>query len=77
MLRKARAYVKCYDRQAKWMYFFIENDDLLEKYNTIQHKISAIIKKEFDNEPVYNKNILKTKVKSHGDELTINMIKDS
>ena len=35
MLRKARAYVKCYDGQAKWMYFFIENDDLLEKYNTI------------------------------------------
>ena len=24
-----------YDGQTKWIYFFIEDDDLLEKYNTI------------------------------------------
>ena len=29
-----------------------------------------ISKNEFDNEPVYNKNYLKTKIKSHGDEVT-------
>ena len=27
-------------------------------------------KKEFDNETFYNKNYLKTKIKSHGDEVT-------
>ena len=32
-------------------------------------KVSADIKKEFDSEPVYNKNYLKTKIKSHGDEV--------
>ena len=37
------------------MYFLIEDDDLLEKYNTIWDKVSAGIKKEFDSEPVYNK----------------------
>ena len=37
------------------MYFLIENDELLEKYNTIWDKVSADIKKEFDREPVYNK----------------------
>ena len=36
------------------MYFLIENDELLEKYNTIWDKVSADIKKEFDREPVYN-----------------------
>ena len=51
------------------MYFLIEDDDLLEKYNTIWDKVSDI-RKEFDSEPVYNKNYLKTKVKSHGDEVT-------
>ena len=51
------------------MYFLIEDDDLLEKYNTIWDKVSADIK-EFDSEPVYNKEILKTKIKSHGDEVT-------
>ena len=35
MLPKARAYVKSYDGQTKWMYFLIEDDNLLEKYKTI------------------------------------------
>ena len=48
----------------------MEDDDLLEKYNTIWDKVSADIKREFHSEPVYNKNYLKTKVKSHGNEVT-------
>ena len=52
------------------MYFLIEDDDLLEKYNSIRDKVSADIKKEFDSEPVYNKNFLKSKIKSYGDEVT-------
>ena len=63
MLFKTTAYVKSYDGQTKWMYFLIE-DDLLEKYNTIWDKVSADIKKEFDSKPVYKKNYLKTKIKS-------------
>ena len=66
MLPRTSTYVKRYDGQTKWMYFLIEDDDLLEKYSTIWHKVSADIKKEFDNEPVYNKTYLKTKIKSHG-----------
>ena len=54
------------------MYFLIENDDLLEKYNTIWDKVSADVRKEFDKEPVYNKNYLKTKIKFHGDEVKKN-----
>ena len=70
MLPKISAYVKSYNGQTKKMYFLIENDTLLEKYNTIWDKISADIRKEFDSEPIYNKEYLKTKMKSHGDELT-------
>ena len=56
MLPKTSAYVKSYNRQTKWMYFFIEDDDLSERYNVIWDKISADVKKkEFDSEPVYNK----------------------
>ena len=44
MLPKTRAYVKSYDGQTKWMYFLIEDDDLLEKYNIIWDKVSADIK---------------------------------
>ena len=52
------------------MYFLIEDDDLLKKYNTIWGKVGADIKKEFDSEPVYHKNFLKTKIKHHDDDIT-------
>ena len=35
MLPETSTYVKSYDGQSKWMYFVIEDDDLLEKLNTI------------------------------------------
>ena len=46
MLPKVKTYVKSYDGQTKWMYFLIEDDDLLEKYNTLWGKVSADIKKK-------------------------------
>ena len=61
--------VKSYDGQTKWMYFLTEDDDLLEKYNTIWDKVSTDFIKDFASEPVYNKNILKIKTKSHYNEL--------
>ena len=70
MLPQTSAYLKSYDGQTKWMYFLIEDDEILEKYNTIWDKVSADIKKDFDREPVNHKNYLKTKVKSHVDEVT-------
>ena len=45
MLPKASNYVKIYDGQIKWIYFLIEGDDLLEKYNTVRDKVSNDIKK--------------------------------
>ena len=44
MLPKTSVYVESYDGQTKQMYFLIENNDLLEKYNAIWDKISADIK---------------------------------
>ena len=70
MLPKTSAYEKSYDGQTKWMYFLIENDDLLEKHNRIWDKVNANIKKEFNSESIYNKKFVKTKIKSHGDEVT-------
>ena len=63
-------YVKSGDGQTKWMYFLFEDNELLEKYNTIWDKISADIKKEFDSEPFYYQEFLKMKKKSYGDEVT-------
>ena len=45
ILSKASEYVKSYDRQTKWIYFLIDNDNLLEKCIIIWDKASADIKK--------------------------------
>ena len=42
------------------MYSLIEDDDLLENHNTFWDKVSANKKREFDSEPIYNKNYMKT-----------------
>ena len=50
---KTSTFVKRHDEQTKQMYFLIEDDELLEKYNTIWDKVSADeFDKEFDNEPL-------------------------
>ena len=41
MLSKAKAYVKCFDDQTKWVYLVLEDDDLLEKYNNVWDKVCA------------------------------------
>ena len=38
------ASVTSFDGQTKWMYFLIEDDGLLEKYNTIWDKVNTDIK---------------------------------
>ena len=50
--------------------FLMEDDDLLKKYNTLWDRVSADTKKDFNSEPVYNKNFFKTKIKSHDDKVT-------
>ena len=56
---KATAYAESYDGQTKWMYFLIENDDLLETYNTIWYKVGADIKRVLNLSKM--KNFLKPK----------------
>ena len=68
-LPKTRPYVKSCDGQTKWMYFLFEDDDVLEKYNTIWDKVSTDMKNKFDSEHVYRKIFLITKIISHGDEV--------
>ena len=70
MLPEVKAYVKIYDGLTKWVYFLIENADLLETQNAIWDKVSADIKKETDSGPVYNKTFFKTKIRFHINEVT-------
>ena len=69
MLPKTDPYVKSSDGKTKWMYLLIEDNDLLKNIVLFEIK-SADIKKEFDSEPIYNKQFLKNKIESHGDKVT-------
>ena len=55
------------------MSFFIKDDGLLEKYNEIWEKVNNIIKKEFDNEAVYNDKYLKAEIKSYNGKINTNI----
>ena len=43
---------------------------MMNYYNNIWNKVSNSIQKELDCEPIHNKNFLKTKLLSYGDEAT-------
>ena len=46
---------------------FSWNDELLETYNTIWDKVTGDTKNQFGIQPLYNKTLLKTKIKSYND----------
>ena len=54
------------------MSFLIKDEKLLEKYNQIWKKVSNIIKKEFDSNPVYNEKYIKAKTKPYNGKINTN-----
>ena len=52
------------------MHFWKRDDWLLKKYDDIWNKVSNSIDEEFDIESIYNKKILKTKIRPYGDDAT-------
>ena len=66
-------YAKYFDSN-KAMYFNVNDEELLRKYTEIWEKISSLIDKEFDIQPVYGDNdkYKKTKIKSYGDKVNTN-----
>ena len=58
------AYRREFD-ETKYMSFLIKDEELFEKYNKTWEKVKNSLKKDFDGEPVYNKQYLKAKIKSY------------
>ena len=49
--------------------FFVEDEELL-RYTNTWNKVSNSMQKEFYSEPIYNKKILKTEIKSSSYDTT-------
>ena len=60
MLLKTCAYVESYDGEIRRIYFFFEDDHLLQKFD-IWNKVSSSMEKN-DSKPIYTENTLKTKI---------------
>ena len=66
-------HVKNFDSN-KTMSFKVGDNKLLKKYDKIWGKISHLMNREFDSEPVYGNNdkYIKTKIKMYGDKVNTN-----
>lgn len=64
-------YAKCFD-ETKYINFFIEVKTLLKAFNQLWKKISHLMKKGSEKEPVYDEKYLRTEIKSY--DSTINLL---
>ena len=65
-------YAKNIDKNSKCMNLLINNKEILEKHSEIWNKITSLLKKEFNSEPVYNEKPIKTKMKLYNDKVYTN-----
>ena len=70
-LQKMTAYKKDFD-ETKYVPFLITDDKWWRKYNEIWEKVTNIIYKELDSDPVYNKKYIKTKIKPYNGKINAN-----
>ena len=54
------------------MFFFTDNNEFLERYTKILEKISNLIDKKFDSDPVYNNKYINTKIRSYNNDIITN-----
>ena len=52
--------------------FLVQDKGLLKKYYEIRDKIGNLLKKEFDNEPVYDNKYIKTEIKIYNNKISTN-----
>ena len=71
MIPKISAYRTDFD-EAKYMSFLIKDNNLVKTCIQICDKVSKVITKEFDSEPVCNKKYLKNKMESYEEEVNTN-----
>ena len=63
------AYAQYFDKNSKYMNLLVNDKEILEKCCEIWNKIKSLIKKEFNSEPVYHDQYIKTKIKIYNDKV--------
>ena len=71
-LPKTTDYLNIFEDGTKKMSFFTDNNEFLERYTNIWEKISDLIDKKFDSDPVYNNKYINTKIRSYNNDIITN-----
>ena len=71
-LPKMKGYLNIFEDGTRKMYFFTDNNEFLERYTKIWEKISDLIDKKFDSDPVYNNKYINTKIRSYNNDIITN-----
>ena len=71
-LPKMTGYLNRFENGTRKMSFLTDNNEFLERYITIWEKISYLINKKFDSDPVYNNKYINTKIRSYNNDIKTN-----
>ena len=71
-LPKMTGYLNIFEDGTRIISFLTDNNEFLERYTTIWEKISHLINKKFDSEPVYNNKYINTKIRSYNNDIKTN-----
>ena len=71
-LPKMTGYLNIFEDGTKKMSFLTDNNEYLERYTKIWEKISDLIDKKFDSDPVYKNKYINTKIRSYNNDIITN-----
>ena len=71
-LPKTTGYLNTLEDGTRKMSFLTDNNEFLERYIKIWEKISDLINKKFDSDPVYNNKYINTKIRSYNNNIMKN-----
>ena len=71
-LPKMTGYLNIFEDATRKMYFFTDNNEFLERYTKIWEKISDLIDKKIDSDPVYNNKYINAKLRSYNNDIITN-----
>ena len=71
-LPKMTGYLNIFKDGTRKMSFLTDNNEFLERYTTIWEKISDLVNKKFDSDPVYNNKYINTEIRSYNNDIKTN-----
>ena len=71
-LPKMTGYLNIFEDGTRKMSFRTDNNEFLERYTKIWEKISDLVDKKFDSDPVYNNKYISTKIRSCNNDIMTN-----